>query len=161
VDADIPLYLGGSGRGVEKSDPSGTTPYLFRNYVPGDPYKHIDWKKTAQSGGLVTRVFSDEGTRDVTIHVPANASERSISRAASLIVHFARKGTPISLQGPGLNVGPGYGRDFVRKLLTILARWQHDPQAVSEQDGSERVIVDINGSAELSWEDGGQTHETR
>jgi len=156
MDEQIPMYLGGSGRGVEKTDPFGTIPYLLRDYVPGDPYKHIDWKKTAQTGSLITRVFSEEGAREVTIRLPGNASERAISRAASLVVHFATKDTPVWLQGPGINLGPGRGKEFARKLLTILARWQNGSHEITEQDQAPGAVVEIDRLGALSWEERGQ-----
>ena len=123
IDREIPMHLGGFGKGVEKADPFGTVPYLFRDYVSGDPYKHIDWKKSAQTGVLITKVLSEEGTREITIHLPREASERAISRAASLIVHFTSQGIPVALRGPGLTEGPATGPEFERRLLAILARW--------------------------------------
>lgn len=159
VDDQVPIHLGGYGRGVEQTDPFGTIPYLFRDYVPGDPYKRIDWKKTAQSGNLVTRVFSEEGARDITIRLPRNASEEAISRAASLVVHFARTGTPISLHGPGLAEGPGRGKGFTKKLLTLLARWHDEPENEKISDTSSGILVEIDRSGECSWIQGGNRDE--
>ncbi|MDQ7782963.1 MAG: DUF58 domain-containing protein [Desulfomonilaceae bacterium] len=159
VDDDIPIQLGGSGRGREHVDPLGTVPYLFRDYVPGDPHKLIDWKKSAQSGNLVTRILSEEGAREITLRLPRNASERAISRAASLIVHFGRSGTPVSLEGPGLWIGPGTGREFSRKLLTVLARWPDYPETGTDRDHSSRVLVEIDDSGDFLWMGRGDTDE--
>lgn len=158
VDDLIPFHLGGFGRGSEKADPAGTIPYTFRDYVPGDPYKHIDWKKTAQTGSLTTRIWSEEGTRDVTIRLPKDASERAISRAASLVVHFAQKGTPVRLEGPGFVEGPARGRDFARRLLTILALW---PLGVHGSSGSslvDGIVVNVREAGDLSWTVRGEAH---
>lgn len=154
----IPVHLGALGTGLEKMDPFGTVPYLLRNYVPGDPYKHIDWKKTAQTGSLITRALSEDGARDVTIRLPRDASERAISRAASLVVHFVEKGTPVSLQGPGLAVGPATGKEHARQLLSILARWPSDLHAGSAWNQVGTAVVDVKASGDLAWIDREELH---
>ena len=155
VEEDIPINLGGFGRGREKADPFGTVPYLFRDYVPGDPYKQIDWKKTARSGNLVTKVLSEEGAREITLQLPANASERAVSRAASLVVHFGRQGIPVSLRGPGFQIEAGRGKEFSRKLLSILARWPQSPEMASGQDQSSGLVVEIDDSGDFLWKQSG------
>jgi uncharacterized protein (DUF58 family) len=125
-------------------------PYLFRDYVPGDRYKHIDWKKTARTGSLVTKILSDEGAREIFIRLPAGASETAVSRAASLAVHFLLMGRTVSIEGPGLDIEPGRGRDFARHVLTVLARW--NSAEGSEQHASDTVAVSIDRSEEFRWE---------
>ncbi len=159
VEDDIPMHEGGSGRGREQIDPLGTVPYFFRDYVPGDPYKHIDWKKTAQSGNLVTRILSEEGAREITLRLPADASERAISRAASLVVHFSRTGIPVALEGAGLRIEAGSGKEFSRRLLTILARWPNNPETGSNPDHSQGVVVEIDDSGYFLWKGSGDTDE--
>lgn len=151
VEEHAPMSPSGVGSTVEHADPFGSVPYAFRDYVPGDPYKHIDWKKTAQTGAPITRVLGDEGAREITIRLPRDASERAISRAASLVVHFAGRGTPVGLEGPGVHVAAGVGRDFTRKVLTILARWGGPVEERLERADAEGMIVDVNASGELAW----------
>lgn len=159
VADEIPIHLGGFGKGHEQADPFGTVPYLFRDYVPGDPYKLIDWKKTAQSGDLVTKVLSEEGAREITLRLPENATERALSRAASLVVHFARQGTPVALQGPGFRIEAGRGKAFSRKLLTILARWPNTPETSPGPDHSPGAVVEIDDSGNFLWTHGGNGDE--
>ena len=123
---DPMTYRGGRGlgRSSERQDAYGTVPHHFREYVAGDPYKHIDWKKSARTGQLITRVISEEAAGEVTVRLPDRASEDAISEAASLVAHYGTVGVPVSLKGPGLFVEAGVGPAFTRKLLTILARWE-------------------------------------
>ncbi len=151
VDDDIPPWVGSYGSGPERADPFGTVPYQFREYVPGDPYKYIEWKKTARTGGLITKVLSDEGAREITIRLPAEASERAISRAASLVVHFAESARPICLQGPGLLLGPGKGKEIAIKILTSLARWESVRRAPVLPDHSSDIVVQIDEAGEFLW----------
>jgi uncharacterized protein (DUF58 family) len=151
VDEDIPAWVSGLGKGLERPDPFGTIPYQFREYVPGDPYKHIEWKKTASTGGLITKVLSDEGAREITIRMPREASEETISRAASLVAYFGHSGRPVCLQGPGLLLGPGRGKEFAIDLLTILARWENKAGELPLPDHSPDIVVEIGETGEFIW----------
>jgi uncharacterized protein (DUF58 family) len=151
VDEDVPAWVGGSGRGLERPDPFGTIPYQFRAYVPGDPFKRIEWKKTASTGGLITKVVSDEGASEITIRMPREASEATISRAASLVVYFGHAGRPICLQGPGLLLGPGRGKEFAIKLLTTLARWENATKELTLPDYSPDIVVEVGDTGEFIW----------
>ena len=152
VEHEIPAWLGGMGTGLERPDPFGVVPYLFRDYVPGDRYKQIDWKKTARTGVLVSRVFSDEGAREITIRLPSGASETALSKAASLVVRFARSGRPVVLEGPGWKTEPGCSPEHARKLLTMLARWNGTPHDGTAPGISRGLAVEIDGSGECRWE---------
>ena len=151
VEGDVPFFMGPSGGRREQADPFGVVPLYFRQYVPGDPYKHIDWKKTARSGELISRVLSDEGAPEVVIRLSADASERAISRAASLVVHFAKSGTPVSLRGPGVVVEAGVGEQFTRRLLVMLARWEKvcTGEPMPEAQGS--AVIDVADDGKVSW----------
>ncbi len=151
VDADIPAWLGESGRRKERVDPFGSVPFQFRQYIPGDPHKHIDWKKTARTGEFITRVLSDEVASEIVIRLPKEASERTISRAASLVVRFAGSGIPIGLQGPGLMVETGSGQEHGRRLLTILARWQDTPGVKAMPERSGATVVEVDESGGFNW----------
>jgi len=124
VDARMARWGRGQGKRSERADTHGIVPHHLREYVPGDPYKQIDWKKSARTGELITRVLSDEGGGEATVRLPHRATEEDISHAASLVVHYGRMGVPVSFQGPGLFVQAGVGPEFTRQLLTILARWE-------------------------------------
>lgn len=153
---DIPIDFGGLRRGPERPDPFGTVPYHFREYVSGDPYKHIEWKKTARTGRLITKVFSEHGAGEITIRLPQQASERAISRAASLVVHFSRLGAPVALEGPGLVVEAGIGREFVRNLLTILAKWENRPIESVGENHHRGSVVDVDRVGNFLWKQPGE-----
>lgn len=159
VHTEAPLLPGWSGTMRERPDPSGIVPYLFRDYLSGDPYKNIDWKKSARTGTLVTRVLSDEGVREIVIRLPATASEEVLSKAASLVYHLGGLGTPVALQGPGLKVDAGVGRAFTGKLLSILARWENSTLETAASDHNPGMIVEIDQSGQFRWTQPGERFE--
>ncbi len=151
VDAEIPPWVGGLGDGREKVSPAGTIPFTFKEYVPGDAYKNIDWKKSAQTGALISRVPAIEESKQITIILPANASEQAISMAASLIVHFEKLRITITFAAPGIELGPGSGKDFSRIVLERLALWDGHTQSELYRSYTNGSMVQIDESGFTKW----------
>ncbi len=158
IDTDVAMYARGGGTSVERIGPFGTVPYKFREYVAGDPRRHIDWKKSARTGELISRDLSEEVSGEILIRLPSDASEEAISRAASLVVHFGKRGIPVSLEAPGISVEAGTGPQFVRKLLTILALWDGWTGAVPTSTRCEGTIVEVERSGEFSLRQPGEAY---
>jgi uncharacterized protein (DUF58 family) len=140
---------------LERADVTGTVPYHFREYSSGDPYKHIDWKKTSRTGALITRVFSEEGSRAMVVQLPRAASEQAISKAASLVVHCGNVGIPVSLRGPGIMVEAGVGGEFIRRLLTILAKWDQPDEQMPASSHRAGLIAAIDRTGGVTWKPAG------
>jgi uncharacterized protein (DUF58 family) len=158
VHDEMPHWYGGMGKGVERINLFGTVPFLLRDYVPGDSYKHIEWKKTARTGKLITKVPAEEDALEIIVRLSRNASEQALSKAASLIVHFSRTRAPLRLQGPGLNLGPGMGKQFVRELLTVLALWDANMERNSVCQETDGILVEVGESGNLTWSRYGEEH---
>ncbi len=148
---EISTHAGLVGAGSERMDPFGVVPFHFRDYLPGDAYKHIDWKKSARTGELITRILADETSPEIIISLAHGASERAISRVASLVAHFSRSGTPVSLHGPGMVTEAGYGEEFAKRLLTLLARWDSSEDGSAGQPPSRGVMVRVDEAGEFHW----------
>lgn len=159
LDKEITSRLTGSGLVTEHPDPFGTIPYGFRQYVIGDTYKHIDWKKTAQHGDLITRTLADEKTREILITLPGDASERAISRAASLAAHCVDSAIPVALIGPGVRIEPAQDRGHLRKILTVLALWERKDALIGGVDGFVGTIIHIESDGRFHSSRNGDAHE--
>jgi uncharacterized protein (DUF58 family) len=140
------------GAKLERRDIFGSIPYVFREYVPGDPYKRIQWKISARLGKLHVQEYSEESAGRFTIRLPGNPSELAISRAASLIWALCPKGIGITLQGPDFVMGPDHGPVYAKKLLKTLTLWENRPKFREQSPGAERATVfeiDPNGSVQV------------
>jgi uncharacterized protein (DUF58 family) len=114
----------------------------MRQYRPGDPIRHVDWRATARSGELLVRDFEATTNPRVAIFFDLDqregaeeAQEHSLSLAASFVVHFGSRGLPVGLYGPGLADGdpvaadPSSSPDAVGQMLDLLALCEPDPKA--------------------------------
>ncbi len=116
----------------------------MRQYRPGDPLRHVDWRATARSGELLVRDFEATTTPRIAVFFDLDQSEReeasearefSLSLAASFVVHFGGRGLPVGLYGPGLADGdpvaadPSSAPDALGRMLDLLAVCEPDPAA--------------------------------
>src|SRR5699024_3194729 len=61
-----------------------------RAYQPGDDVRHLDWRLTARSGRLHTKVFQEEGEQRVMLLLDSRASMRFGTRERFKSVQAAR-----------------------------------------------------------------------
>lgn len=88
-----------------------------RQYLPGDPIRHIDWRATARHGDLLVRLHEPATTLSVAIFVdilpPARTTssvaedltELVISVAASVVSHLVGEGIPTGIFVNGASRG--------------------------------------------------------
>ncbi len=106
--------------------------YLIRDYQPQDSARHVDWKATAKSRGLMVREYSREDERKLRIvfdnpapdTVAPEAYERAVELAASLAWHFAGEHSELSFAAPRYA-----GSQEVYEFLRYLALVQPAPGA--------------------------------
>jgi uncharacterized protein (DUF58 family) len=105
----------------------GADLHNLREYRDGDDPRLIHWRVSAKSGTTIVRELAAEATADVRLRLRGSGArdparlERGLSRAASLGIQFLRAGAVVSLDGPGVSVPRGRGRDQARRILTALA----------------------------------------
>jgi uncharacterized protein (DUF58 family) len=131
-----------SARGVEFVD--------YRDYSPGDPIQHLDWKVAARSDRLVVRRHEAETEVPVTIVLDASADmgtdgegdalsgtkhATAVTLAATLAMFLERQGDPVSLEllggtgAPWQRVPHRTGEGHLAQLLGVLASVRPDGQA--------------------------------
>lgn len=100
--------------------------YRIREYAPGDPARHIDWKSSAKAGNLMLREFAREDERNLRIVFDNPAPgvldpleyERGVELAASLAWHFASENVSLSFMAPDYD-GSNEALSFLKYLAVL------------------------------------------
>ena len=129
-----------------------------RDYVPGDPFRHMHWKATARTWQLQTRVYEPTTTRQLLLFLDVQTTPRvylgyipeylelAVTAAASIASHALETGYQVGLYA---NTAVRFARDLIRvppsrdpaqlaNVLTALAQvtyFNHRPiEAILERE---------------------------
>ncbi len=125
-----------------------------RVYQPGDDVRHLDWRLTARSGHLHTKVFQEEHEQRVMLLVDCHASMRFGTRerfksvqaahAAALAAwHTVRAGGRVGALafGPCRHAqGAGLGTRGALAVCAALARWDADMPMAAEAESLTQAL---------------------
>ncbi len=109
----------------------------LRPHREGDDARDIHWKRTAREGRLVTREYETEAARRVGVRLEtrleapptpavAEALERAVDLAASLVVHHHRRGYDVVLELGGRRYPVGADAHGLLAALRALALVEFD-----------------------------------
>jgi uncharacterized protein (DUF58 family) len=138
LDADHP-FGDRKGRNPVFEDPLRIAG--LREYRPGDPLRRIDWKATARTGDLQSRVYEPSATHQLYIMLNIDTMahawegylkdelERAVSAAASVAVWAAGARFAVGLLANGsfpdsdrpIRLAPSRSRDQLTRVLEALA----------------------------------------
>lgn len=131
---------------------SGRELHQLREYRPGDPRNAIDWKATARSSKLMTRVYSEDQHLEIMILLDAGRTSRTEIDGMSQLGHYAnlaarfaeycssgddRVGLVVFADRPLRVLPPGGGLPGVVRIRRALA--ELEPRAV-ESDPIEAAL---------------------
>ncbi|MGE3773467.1 MAG: DUF58 domain-containing protein [Gammaproteobacteria bacterium] len=126
--------------------------FALRDYRPGDPPKHIDWRSSARRGQPIVRQFAAETRLTPRVLVDTAAARRAqgdfehlVSVAASLFV-AAHAGGPVSLHLLGSDRPPSTMPSDALGTLALLTAAQEDTlpawrEALAAADGLPLILV--------------------
>jgi uncharacterized protein (DUF58 family) len=115
----------------------------LREYRPGDPRHTIDWKATARSGDLVTRVFGEDQHLEIMLVLDAGRTSRTSIDGLSQLGHYVnfaarfaehavanedRIGLVVAGERPLAQLAPARGQRAVVRIRAELATLE--PRAV-------------------------------
>ncbi|MBH53393.1 MAG: hypothetical protein CMI18_03485 [Opitutaceae bacterium] len=146
--AAVEGFLSGMHRSVYHG--FGTEFLQYRNYVPGEDLKSLDWKVYAKRNELVTKVFQEETSMNCYFVVDASAShEYRGERAAVTKLRYAcmvaaclaylatRQGDNIALFAYQDSIvealEPGHRNSQLLRFLQVLTRLKPEGQANHEK----------------------------
>jgi uncharacterized protein (DUF58 family) len=122
-----------------------------REYRPGDPLRHIDWRATARGGSLLVRVFEPTSALRMAVFVDMRAPrlsgvgrrldvmEFTVALGASVVADLAGRGVATGLYSSGSVLGkavvrePSSSATALPAMLELLARASpYGPSSIAE-----------------------------
>lgn len=142
-----------TGSVIESRIGAGLELNRLREYRPGDPRRAIDWKASARTSRLITRVFSEEQHVEIMVLLDAGRTSRTEFDGMSQLGHYVnlaarfaeycaggddRVGLVAFADRPLCVVPPGRGLRATTRIRRALA--DLEPQAV-ESDALEAALL--------------------
>lgn len=96
----------------------------LNEYRPGDSIKHVAWKVYARGGGLHTKEFSQNVSREIWLNLQSIAGDDLEQRLSGLCywaLEYERREENYGLMLPGLVIPPSRGEAHQYKVLSALA----------------------------------------
>ncbi|MEA3292777.1 MAG: DUF58 domain-containing protein, partial [Pseudomonadota bacterium] len=98
----------------------------LRPYQPGDPVRHIAWKKQARNDELVVKQFQLSTASEQVFSwyaLPGGDVETRLSQLCYWILNANRSGRRYGMVLPNLKIPPGRGEAHRRRCLRALAEF--------------------------------------
>lgn len=99
-------------------------PHHLRDYVSGDPPKHIAWKASARTGNLQVRAYEQAQAGDLLLDwaaLPGLDAEARLSQLCLWVIQAEQKNLKYALHLPGRRIDAGSGPGHRQKCLEALA----------------------------------------
>ena len=96
----------------------------LREYRLGDPPRHVAWKASTKSEGLLTKHFINPGAATLWLDWQSLSdadTEIRLSRLSAMVLAAERAQQPYGLRLPGLEYAPGLGATQRERCLKALA----------------------------------------
>lgn len=117
----LPAQFTQSGLNMDGDDFAG-----LREYVTGDPPRHIHWKAAATQQSLLTKQFAGEGDQEQWLcwEDTAGTTESRLSQLSRWVVTAERASLRYGLNLPGTEFQPDRGPQHYHRCLQALALWE-------------------------------------
>jgi uncharacterized protein (DUF58 family) len=115
---------GATGRSSANGLGDSTELASIREYAGGDPFKSVNWKATARSGGLKTNLFEALSRRPALIdfdRIPIPDVEERISAVAFAIIDLMNRNIPVGLRLGGRSFSPALSDSHRFSMMKELA----------------------------------------
>ncbi|WLD93721.1 DUF58 domain-containing protein [Alkalihalobacillus sp. AL-G] len=127
----------GMKRAGKQAQQDFTSAVSIRDYTPGDKLSWLNWKASARSNKLITKVFETQRNDDFVVFLDGShpgyqrngedTFERAVSLCASILKHSVSKGTSVEFHTVAKDhteFSFHSGQDFESKVMYHLARIQ-------------------------------------
>ena len=96
-------------------------------YQPGDPLRHVSWKKLSAGQGMFTKKFEGLAGSGVIIDwfsIPSRDGEKKLSIMSGMVVKAHQMNLEYGLRLPGTEIEPGSGNRHRHQCLKRLSLFQ-------------------------------------
>ncbi len=131
VPGPVPPSQGSADEGEELVQSGGEDFNGYKNYQPGDPLKHVDWKHVARGRGLLTKQYSAYADQQCWLDWDVFAGldrEARLSRLCGWVLDISKTESEYGLRLPGQQIKPGKGLLHKQQVLKALALFEWDKQ---------------------------------
>ena len=122
---ELPQTLFTHLQGTASGRPGEEELYGLREFRPGDPLAHADWKGLARERGLMTKQFSDPAQDEPLVieweQLAPRGLEQRLSVMTRLVIDAEQARRDYGLGLPGRTLEPGRGPRHYRECLKALA----------------------------------------
>ncbi len=123
--APLPLSAGRGDEGFPTRETGAEDFSGFRNYVPGDPLRHVAWRTLAKGQPLQSREYVAFADRCLWLDWDAAAGAGGVEERLSLLCRWVldlhAQQAPFGLLLPGTRIEPGSGEAHRDRALAVLA----------------------------------------
>ncbi len=99
----------------------------FRNYRPGEPMHHVDWKAVARGRPMYIKEFTGGGAAKLLFnweHLGGIGTEARLSQLCKWVLEADEQGTEFGLKLPGKKIDPDSGTNHTLRCLEALAMYE-------------------------------------
>ena len=128
IEGSVELVSGQSKEQSQKhqsnSQPGHEDFDTLKQYVVGDPLKHVAWKQVAKGQGMLTKRFASDTAEARWLTLNAHHGfelEKSLSALSYAVVECSRKGQVFGLDLGGIKIEPGNSTEHQVSCLKALA----------------------------------------
>lgn len=141
VFTPLPELVNGQRDDGELVDIQGSDDFTaLRDYQPGDPVKHILWRRYARTDELVLKEYSGfvEPRAWFEFEQPSGDVEERLSILTGWVLQAKQRGQEFGLRLPGQVIEPGVGEAHAAAALEALALFGHTDVQRAGPPGMER-----------------------
>jgi uncharacterized protein (DUF58 family) len=128
--AALPRVAGDRGEASAQPAPGSDDFHGHREFQPGDPPRHIDWKAAARGQKLYTKLFVDDQGGEVWLDWDEHEgidSEQRLARLCRAVLSADERKLRYGLRLPGIRIAPGHGERHRHACLEALALFGMPP----------------------------------
>lgn len=124
MPASLPTVITSGKSGREKPMTGNEDFWGFRDYIKGEPLRHVDWRSLAKGQRLQSKIYAakeDERTWVDWQALPGYGTEERLSLMCGWVLLLEKGNKAYGLKMPGIEISPDSGEKHRHRVLSALA----------------------------------------